>query len=116
MVTLLNRKQQIWQWRFELINNEVDYESLREWRESAERMHAFLDYYLENQQTFHANLLQRISAAEMSLEENHDPQLKEGLQNRLRALGNVAHLQHGLSHQPHGRQAPAAPSVRRPLG
>ncbi len=86
MVTLLNRKQQIWQWRFELINNEVDYETLREWRESAERMHAFLDYYLENQQTFHANLLQRISAGRMSLEENHDPQLKEGLQNRLSAL------------------------------
>ena len=86
MVTLLNRKQQIWQWRFELINNEVDYETLREWRESAERMHAFLDYYLDNQQTFHANLLQRISAAEMSLAQESDPHLKEGLQNRLRAL------------------------------
>ena len=86
MVTLLNRKQQIWQWRFELINNEVDYETLREWRESVERMHAFLDYYLDSQQTFHANLLQRISAARMSLEGNPDPQLKEGLQNRLSAL------------------------------
>jgi small-conductance mechanosensitive channel len=86
MVTLLNRKQQIWQWRFELINNDVDYESLREWGDSAERMHAFLDYYLDNQQTFHANLLQRISAGEMSLSQTPDPQIKEGLQNRLRAL------------------------------
>jgi len=86
IVTLLNRKQQIWQWRFELINSEVDYESLREWRDSAERMQAFLDYYLDNQQTFHANLLQRISAVQMSLEHTTDVQLKEELQDRLRAL------------------------------
>ena len=49
-------------------------------------MHAFLDYYMDNQPTFHANLLQRISAAEMSLEQTTDLQLKEELQNRLRAL------------------------------
>lgn len=86
MVTLLNRKQQVWQWRFDLINNDVPYKTVQSWRESAERMRSFLDFYLDNQQTFHANLLERISANEMALEQNPEPQLKEELHNQLRAL------------------------------
>ena len=86
MVTILNRKQQVWQWRFELINNEVPYKTVQSWRENAERMRSFLDYYLDNHQTFHANLLERISANEMALSQNPEPQLKEELRNQLQAL------------------------------
>ena len=56
MVTLLNRKQQIWQWRFELINNDVDYERCGNGVKAPSACTRFWTIILDNHQTFHANL------------------------------------------------------------
>jgi len=91
MLQTLNKKEQIWQRRYNLLKENLDYEVLETWQEEAKAHIARIERLIPLQQNFQTTLQSQIIAIQNQRSSNDfDLKLKQHVDNRLNALEKLS--------------------------